>query len=59
MSNQQTLQVSQTAAALEKIVGLLNDLTSEQQRLFDEATQRQGPFFSERLVELEDWMKEN
>jgi len=44
-------KVSQIAAALEGIVGLLNDLTSEQQRLFDEAVQRQGPFFGERLAE--------
>ncbi len=41
----------QTATALEGIVGLLNDLTSEQRRLFDEAVQRRGPFFGERLVE--------
>jgi hypothetical protein len=52
-------EVPQTAAALEGIVGLLNDLTSEQRRLFDEAMQRRGPFFGERLVELEDWMTEN
>lgn len=44
-------EVPQTAAALEGIVGLLDDLTSEQQRLFDEAVQRRGPFFGERLVE--------
>jgi hypothetical protein len=44
-------EVPQTAAALEEIVGLLNDLTSEQQRLFDEAVERRGPFFGERLVE--------
>jgi len=47
-------EVSPTAAALEVIVGLLKDLTSEQQQLFDEALQRRGPFFGERLVELED-----
>jgi hypothetical protein len=41
----------QAATALEGIVGLLNDLTSEQRRLFDEAVQRRGPFFGERLVE--------
>jgi hypothetical protein len=44
-------KVSQTAAALEGIVGLLNDLPPEQQRLFDEAVERRGPFFGERLVE--------
>jgi len=44
-------EVPQTAAALEEIVGLLNDLTSEQQRLFHEAVERRGPFFGERLVE--------
>ena len=44
-------EVSQIAAALEGIVGLLEDLTSEQQQLFDEAVQRRGPFFGERLVE--------
>jgi hypothetical protein len=47
-------EVSPTAAALEVIVGLLEDMTSEQQQLFDEAVQRRGPFFGERLVELED-----
>ena len=44
-------EVSQIATALEGIVGLLDDLTSEQRQLFDEAVQRQGPFFGERLVE--------
>ena len=43
-------EVPQTATALEGIVGLLNDLTSEQQQLFDEAVERRGPFFGERLV---------
>jgi hypothetical protein len=44
-------EVSPTAAALEGIVGLLNDLTPEQRQLFDEAVRRQEPFFGERLVE--------
>ena len=44
-------ETPQLAAALEGIVGLLNDLTPEQQQLFDEAIQRQRPFFGERLVE--------
>ena len=43
-------EIQQTIAALEGIVGLLNDLTSEQRRLFDEAVERRGPFFGERLV---------
>ncbi len=43
-------EVPQTATALEGIVGLLNDLTPEQRQLFDEAMQRQRPFFGERLV---------
>ena len=44
-------EVSPTAAALEGIVGLLNDLTPEQRQLFDEAVRSQEPFFGERLVE--------
>ena len=40
-------EVPQTAAALEEIAGLLNDLTSEQQRLFYEAVERRGPFFGD------------
>jgi len=38
-------EVSPTAAALEGIVGLLNDLTPEQRQLFDEAVEHRGPFF--------------
>jgi hypothetical protein len=40
-------EVSPTAAALEGIVGLLNDLTPEQRQLFDEAVQRRGLLFRE------------
>ena len=43
-------EIQQTIAALEGIVGLLNDLTPEQRQLFDKAVQRQRPFFGERLV---------
>jgi hypothetical protein len=43
-------EIQQTIAALEGIVGLLNDLTPEQRQLFDKPVQRQGPFFGERLV---------
>ena len=37
----------QAATALEGIVGLLNDLTSEQRRLFDEAVERRGPLLGD------------
>ncbi|MBI3763031.1 MAG: hypothetical protein HY260_14375 [Chloroflexi bacterium] len=39
-----------TLAALEGIIGLLNDLTPEELNKFDEAVQRRSPFFGPRLV---------
>lgn len=43
-------EAPQLVVALEGIVGLLNDLMPKQRQLFDEAVQRQRPFFGERLV---------
>ncbi len=37
--------------ALEGIIGIYNEMTPEQQRLFDEALQRKTPFFGPREVE--------
>jgi hypothetical protein len=37
--------------ALEGVIGLYDEMTPEQQRLFDEALQRRPPFFGPREVE--------
>ncbi len=41
--------------AFERIVGLLDDLTPSQQRMFEEAVARRRPFVGHRDV---DWVKE-
>jgi hypothetical protein len=49
-SDTQELTEAQKAAL--DIIGLLEDLTPEQQRLFDEATERSPDFFGDRELGL-------
>jgi hypothetical protein len=45
-------ELSEAQKAALDIIGLLEDLTPEQQRLFDEATQRSPDFFGGRELDL-------